>query len=121
MPTGVVVLGRYIGRLLRLSHEQSSPEHGIEGVQWVCSVLASGGTCSAWLRVVAATQAMSNDLRSRNIAVAALHPGYVRTDMSPAGAITAEESVTGLLQRVVELNMENSGGFWHTNGEKLAW
>lgn len=65
---------------------------------------------------------LSHDLKERNISVAILHPGYVQTDMTEhRGNITPEESVRGLLQRLDDLNLDNSGTFWHTNGEVLPW
>jgi len=65
---------------------------------------------------------LSHDLKQRNISVAILHPGHVQTDMTDHhGNITAEESVRGLLQRIDELNADNSGTFWHSNGETLPW
>jgi NAD(P)-dependent dehydrogenase (short-subunit alcohol dehydrogenase family) len=65
---------------------------------------------------------LAKDLQSRGLAVAILHPGYVRTDMTNhSGLIEPEESVAGLLDRIDELTMETSGGFWHSNGEVLPW
>jgi NAD(P)-dependent dehydrogenase (short-subunit alcohol dehydrogenase family) len=65
---------------------------------------------------------LARDLADRGIAVALLHPGYVRTDMTGhEGFIDADASVQGLIQRLDDLTMESSGGFWHTNGEALAW
>jgi NAD(P)-dependent dehydrogenase (short-subunit alcohol dehydrogenase family) len=65
---------------------------------------------------------LAKDLEPRGIAVAILHPGYVRTDMTNhSGLIDPEESVTGLLQRIDELTMQTSGSFWHSNGELLPW
>lgn len=62
------------------------------------------------------------DLRPKGIAVALLHPGFVRTEMTGGnGLIDAPESAAGLLARIDELNLANSGGFWHTNGEALSW
>ena len=70
----------------------------------------------------AAGASLARDLASRGIAVAILHPGYVRTDMTNgAGLIDAPESVAGLLERIDRLTPENSGGFWHSNGEILPW
>ena len=70
----------------------------------------------------AAGVSLARDLRGRGIAVAILHPGYVRTDMTgQSGLIDTDESVAGLLERIDELNLENSGSFWHTNGELLPW
>ncbi|NOQ82068.1 MAG: SDR family NAD(P)-dependent oxidoreductase [Methylophaga sp.] len=72
--------------------------------------------------VNAAGKSLSIDLKPQGIAVAILHPGWVRTDMtSHNGLIDTDESVSGLLMRMEELNIENSGSFWHTNGELLPW
>jgi NAD(P)-dependent dehydrogenase (short-subunit alcohol dehydrogenase family) len=69
-----------------------------------------------------AGKSLAIDLESRGIAVAILHPGYVRTDMtSHSGLIDPEESAAGLIERIDELTLETSGSFWHTNGELLPW
>lgn len=65
---------------------------------------------------------LAHDLKGRKIAVGILHPGYVRTDMTGnQGMIDPDESVRGLLERIENLNLENSGSFWHSNGEGLPW
>ncbi len=65
---------------------------------------------------------LAHDLKPKGIAVALLHPGYVRTDMTGgSGLINANESAKGLIQRIEELNMNNTGGFWHTDGTELPW
>jgi NAD(P)-dependent dehydrogenase (short-subunit alcohol dehydrogenase family) len=62
------------------------------------------------------------DLKDQGIAVALLHPGYVRTGMTGnQGHIDTDESAQGLIQRIEELNMNNTGGFWHTDGTELPW
>ena len=69
-----------------------------------------------------ASVSLAHDLRSRGIAVAILHPGYVRTEMTGhSGLIDADESVRGLLERIDTLTLETSGTFWHSNGEILPW
>ena len=70
-----------------------------------------------------AGKSLSIDLKGRGIAVAILHPGLVQTRMTnfTANGITAEESVKGLLARINELTLENTGTFWHANGEVLPW
>ncbi|MFY8147920.1 MAG: SDR family oxidoreductase [Prochlorococcaceae cyanobacterium] len=86
----------------------------------------SGGSYGYRMSKVAlcmAGKSLSIDLRPRGIAVALLHPGLVSTRMtgfSPQ-AITTEQSVRGLLARIDALDLENTGGFWHANGERLPW
>merc|ERR1711997_1109005 len=68
--------------------------------------------------VNSAAKSLSIDLQERGVAVALLHPGYVRTDMTDHnGFIDTPESASGLIARYQELNMSNTGTFWHMNGE----
>lgn len=70
----------------------------------------------------AAGVSLAHDLRPKGIAVAIVHPGFVSTDMTGhGGQIDPPESVAGMLARIDELNLENSGTFWHMNGEVLPW
>jgi NAD(P)-dependent dehydrogenase (short-subunit alcohol dehydrogenase family) len=70
----------------------------------------------------AAGKSLSIDLKPYGIAVGILHPGWVRTDMTGhGGLIDTDESVDGLLKRMDELDLSNSGTFWHTNGDVLPW
>ena len=65
---------------------------------------------------------LSHDLKAKGIAVILLHPGYVRTDMTGGGGGTSpEDSAKGLIERIDELDLENSGGFWHAEGYRLPW
>lgn len=67
-------------------------------------------------------RSLAIDLKERGIAVAQLHPGFVKTRMvNFGGLITPEESVAGLTERIAALTLENSGSFWHSNGEELPW
>jgi NAD(P)-dependent dehydrogenase (short-subunit alcohol dehydrogenase family) len=62
------------------------------------------------------------DLKPRDISVALMHPGYVKTKMTQQqGEITPDVSAQGLIKIMDNLSLETSGGFWHTNGEKLPW
>ena len=67
-------------------------------------------------------KSLAVDLKPRGIAVAQLHPGYVKTRMvNFGGLITPEDSAKGLAALIEGLNLENSGTFWHSNGEQLPW
>ncbi len=70
----------------------------------------------------AAGKSLAIDLRAQGIAVAILHPGYVQTDMTGGGGdINPEVSAERMAQRIEELNIDNSGTFWHSNGDVLPW
>jgi NAD(P)-dependent dehydrogenase (short-subunit alcohol dehydrogenase family) len=70
-----------------------------------------------------AGKSLSIDLKPRGIAVGILHPGMVSTAMTgfTSQGISPEHSVRGLLARIDRLTLENSGTFWHANGEVLPW
>lgn len=70
----------------------------------------------------AAGKSLANDLREREVAVAILHPGFVQTEMvGNAGDISAETAAKSLSERIDKLTMQNTGTFWHSNGEILPW
>jgi NAD(P)-dependent dehydrogenase (short-subunit alcohol dehydrogenase family) len=72
--------------------------------------------------VNAAGRSLAMDLKERGIAVALLHPGYVRTEMVGGGGdVEPEEAAAGLITRMDELNLENTGSFWHAKGQELPW
>jgi NAD(P)-dependent dehydrogenase (short-subunit alcohol dehydrogenase family) len=71
----------------------------------------------------AAGVSLALDLKSRGIAVAILHPGYVRTEMTGnEGGVPPSEAAKQLIARIEQsLRLETSGSFWHANGEALPW
>jgi NAD(P)-dependent dehydrogenase (short-subunit alcohol dehydrogenase family) len=70
----------------------------------------------------AAGVSLAVDLRPRGVAVAILHPGYVRTDMTGgSGNVAPAEAAKMLLERIDELRIETTGRFLHANGEQLPW
>ena len=87
---------------------------------------SSGGSYGYRMSKVAlcmAGKSLAIDLKPNGIAVALLHPGLVRTAMTaftPQG-ITPEKSVQGLISRIDLLDLDNTGTFWHANGEILPW
>ncbi len=69
-----------------------------------------------------AAVSMAHDLKSRGIAVGIIHPGLVGTDMIGGyGDVTPDQAAANIVQRIDELDLTNSGTFWHANGETLPW
>ena len=69
-----------------------------------------------------AGKSLSIDLAPRGIAVALLHPGWIQTAMTGyTGHTTPDNAAASLVERIEALNLENTGTFWHANGEKLPW
>lgn len=65
---------------------------------------------------------LAHDLKDRGVAVAILHPGFVKTDMTGHnGNVEPAEAASQLWARIDGLNADNSGTFWHANGEILPW
>ena len=70
----------------------------------------------------AAGMSLARDLREAGIAVAILHPGFVRTHMTEhTGNVEPAEAAKQLVARIDALTLETSGTFWHANGQTLPW
>ena len=69
-----------------------------------------------------ATSLLAQALAPRGIVVAALHPGWVRTDMgTDRAALSPRESANGLLQVIGGLKAQDSGAFLDWQGQTLPW
>jgi NAD(P)-dependent dehydrogenase (short-subunit alcohol dehydrogenase family) len=69
-----------------------------------------------------AGRSLSHDLRRLGISVVLLHPGYVRTDMTAnSGLIDTDTSAAGLIARIDEQTLAETGRFVHMSGEALPW
>ena len=85
---------------------------------------SSGGSYGYRMSKVAVSMAgksLSHDLKPRQISVAILHPGLVSTNMTNFTGISPADAAKGLIARIDELNLQNTGTFWHANGEILPW
>ncbi len=70
----------------------------------------------------AAGKSLSIDLKERGVSVGIFHPGWIQTGMTGfTGNDTPETSAGQLIDRINELNLENTGAFWHANGISLPW
>jgi len=70
----------------------------------------------------AAFKSVAIDFNSKSHPVAILHPGYVKTDMTSGnGNIEPKEAAAGLKKVMAQLSLENTGQFWHSDGNRLPW
>ncbi|AKH99546.1 dehydrogenase of unknown specificity, short-chain alcohol dehydrogenase like [Hoeflea sp. IMCC20628] len=67
-------------------------------------------------------QGLATDLEPMGIAVAMLHPGWVRTDMGGQAAdIDVVTSAAGILKIAEGLTLEGTGQFYNWDGSSLDW
>ncbi len=66
-------------------------------------------------------QVMAAELAPQKVAMACLRPGPVRTQMSPNGKITPEESAAALLKVIDDLAFTPKPQFLDMTGEVLGW
>lgn len=85
----------------------------------------SGGQYGYRLSKAAANaigKSLAEDWREKPVTVLLLHPGYVRTEMTGGrGLIDPPESAQGLYDIITTKTLQETGTFWHTNGEQLDW
>lgn len=68
------------------------------------------------------TKSLHEELKTKGILVAALHPGWVRTGIGGQEAtLSPEESIKDCLNVLSKLSTENSGCLLSYNGEKIEW
>lgn len=68
------------------------------------------------------TTAMKNELQAKGVSVVLIHPGWVETDMGgPNAPLQVTESVSGILARIEEQNLETTGRFVDYAGQSLPW
>ncbi len=65
----------------------------------------------------------SFELRERNVAVIAMHPGWVRTTMiyTDKAPLSVDESVSGMISVIDDLTIEVTGKFYNWMGEEMPW
>ncbi len=67
-------------------------------------------------------KSMGHDLGKRGVIAAALHPGWVQTDMGGSGAeVQVRQSVTGLREVIDGLTPDDAGAFIAYDGTRMPW
>jgi NAD(P)-dependent dehydrogenase (short-subunit alcohol dehydrogenase family) len=67
-------------------------------------------------------QCVATDMKPQGIAVAVIHPGWVRTDMGGAGAdIDVSTSAAGIFAVIDKLSLATTGQFWNYDGSVIQW
>lgn len=66
------------------------------------------------------------ELKAEGVVVVILHPGIVRTGLIPGagdvpGAVEPDEAASKLYKILVGKEIEDTGKFWHREGEELPW
>lgn len=68
------------------------------------------------------SRAMAFDVKEHGIVAAIFNPGWVQTDMGgPRAKLTVQESVSGILEVVENLSMEDVGKFLQWDGSEHPW
>ncbi len=69
-----------------------------------------------------ATRLLSFELAPRGIICAALHPGWVKTEMGgPNAPLAVEDSVRTMIDFIDRMTLEHNGGFFRVDGQVLPW
>ena len=70
----------------------------------------------------AITKSLAIDLAGSGIAVIAVHPGWVKTDMGGSGATLSADDSVGRLRALIERQgLAESGRFYNYDGAELPW
>lgn len=65
---------------------------------------------------------IAESLKPKGITVMMIHPGYVRTEMNFGdGDIDVTTSAKGVIELIDRIGLDQTGTFWHVNGQQLPW
>ena len=66
------------------------------------------------------------ELKDQDVVVSMLHPGFTKTNLDPdiwknPDAVEPEEAASKLWKVVQSKGLEDTGKFWHREGQELPW
>jgi NAD(P)-dependent dehydrogenase (short-subunit alcohol dehydrogenase family) len=115
-------------RLARSLAEHVRPETGVVAftTSAMGSVSANPGGHELYRASKAALNSLSrglwSELRSRNLTLLSLHPGWVRTDMGgPDAAVSVEDSAAGLVKIIEQQSGAHQHRFVDFMGKEVPW
>lgn len=114
----------YLQRLLRSNNPRVALVSSIYGSMsaedaTVSTNIAYRASKSALNKLV---QGIATDLRRDGVTVIALEPGWVKTSMGgPNAPLTVHESVSGIIQTIQALTINESGNFIDYKFEEIQW
>ena len=80
------------------------------------------GYCASKAGLNMVSKGLAEWLKSENIIVISLSPGWTRTAMGgPHATNSAEESVSGMRHVISGLTLAETGRFWNFDGEEVPW
>lgn len=120
---GTLMLCQSMLELVELSNEKlivtiSSSMGSISGNQYgnAYAYRASKNALNAVMK------SLSIDVRSKNIRVLILHPGWVKTELGgPKAEISVQESVSGMCKVIANSAVLESGAFYDYQGNMVNW
>lgn len=102
------------GKLIGISTQMGSIEDNSSG-GFIAYRSSKAALNAAW-------KSLALDLRSRGVAAAVFHPGWVQTRMGGESApMEPQESVSRLRRLIEDLSVEHSGRFFSHDGSELPW
>jgi NAD(P)-dependent dehydrogenase (short-subunit alcohol dehydrogenase family) len=71
-------------------------------------------------------RSLAMDLKDKGVVVVIMHPGYVKTGLDPDThsmdeAVEPDEAASKLWKVLTSKNIEETGRFWHREGQELPW
>ena len=71
-------------------------------------------------------KSLAMDLKDKGVMVALLHPGFVKTNLNTGSdhhpdSVEPEEAASKLWNVLMSKKLEETGKFWHREGNELPW